>query len=204
MDATYLNTVINGLIDDLTPAAVPEDGADRRLCHLLESPRRIADEPALLAVLSAAVTLRNLVDHVIAQAVAAAERAGIPARKHLSTGADLLTQLGMSPGATWRAVRVGRAAHTLPALTQQQRIGGVGIEFADAIGKGVTYITERVPLSDKDRTKIVTKLMIETTPSGVAKKARTIAIDKAATAPFADGCRCRSRRTPTSTTRRWS
>ena len=186
MDATYLNNVIDGLIDDLTPAAVPEDGADRLLCHLLESPRRIVDEPALLAVLSAAVTLRNLVDHVIAQAVAAAERAGIPARKHLSTGADLLAQLGMSPGATWRAVRVGRAAHSLPALTQQQRLGAVGIEFADAVGKGVTHITERVPLSDNDRTNIVTKLMIETTPSDVARKARTIAIDKAAAAPSSE------------------
>ncbi|MGK2875445.1 MAG: DUF222 domain-containing protein [Nocardioides sp.] len=186
MDATYLNAVVDALIDDLTPAPVPEDDADRRLCHLLDSPRRIVDEPALLAVLTAAVTARNVFDHVIAQAVAAAERAGIPARKHLRSGADLLTQLGMSPGATWRAVRVGRAAHTLPALTQQQRLGSVGIEFADAIGKGVTHITERVPLSDNDRTKIVTKLMIETTPSDVAKKARAIAIDKAAAAPLAE------------------
>ena len=104
----------------------------------------------------------------------------------------------MAPGATCRAARVGRAAHTLPALTQEQRLGGVGIEFADAIGKGVTHITERVPLSDNDRAKIVTKLMIETTPSDVAKKARTIAIDKAATHPAEDGA-YRSRRTPTST-----
>ncbi|KRD14200.1 hypothetical protein ASE48_04055 [Mycobacterium sp. Root265] len=186
MDATHFSTFIDALIDDLTPTSVPEDDADRMLCHLLESPRPIVDEPALLAVLAAAVTARNVFDHVIAQAVAAAERAGIPSRKHLRSGADLLSQLGMSPGATWRAVRVGRAAHTLPALTQQQRLGSVGIEFADAIGKGVTHITERVTLSDNDRAKIVTKLMIETTPSDVAKKARTIAIDKTAAAPLAE------------------
>ncbi|MGK2866844.1 MAG: hypothetical protein ACSLFA_09435 [Mycobacterium sp.] len=71
MDANDFNTFINSLLDDLTPAPVPEDGADRRLCHLLESPRRTVDEPALLAVLAAAVTARNVFDHVIAQAVAA-------------------------------------------------------------------------------------------------------------------------------------
>ncbi|WNG80492.1 hypothetical protein C6A86_020015 [Mycobacterium sp. ITM-2016-00316] len=83
MDATHLNTFIDAFIDDLTPAPVPEDGADRRLCHLLESPRRIVDEPALLAVLAAAVTARNMFDHVIAQAVAAAERLGVPEPEHL-------------------------------------------------------------------------------------------------------------------------
>lgn len=76
MDATYLKAFIVAFIDGLTPAPIPEDGADRRLCHLLESPRRIVDEPALLAVLAAAVTARNVFDHVIAQAVAAAERLG--------------------------------------------------------------------------------------------------------------------------------
>ncbi|MDZ7882962.1 MAG: HNH endonuclease signature motif containing protein [Mycobacterium sp.] len=124
MDATYLNTFIVAFIDDLTPAPVLEDGADRRLCHLLESPRRIVDEPALLAVLAAAVTARNVFDHVIAQAVAAAERLGVPARRQLKSGTDLLTPLGMAPGAAQRAVRVGRAASTAPALTQQQRLDG--------------------------------------------------------------------------------
>ncbi|WNG83264.1 DUF222 domain-containing protein [Mycobacterium sp. ITM-2016-00316] len=186
MDATDLDTFIDALIDDLTPVPAPEDDADRRLCHLLDSPRRIVDEPPLLAVLAAAVTLRNLFDHVIAQAVAAAERAGIPPRKHLRTGADLLTSLGVAPGAAYRAARVGRAAHTLPALTQLQRLGGVGIEFADAVGKGVAHVSGRVALSDEDRAAVVTTLMIETTPSGVDKKAREIAIAKAAVSPQAE------------------
>ncbi len=187
MDATHLNTFIDALIDDLAVAAPPDDDADRRLFDLLDSPRRVLDEQPLLAVLAAAVTLRNLFDHVIAQAVAAAERAGIPARKHLRTGADLLTSLGVAPGAAHRAVRVGRAAHTLPALTQLQRLGGVGIEFADAIGKGVAHIHNRVPLCDEDRAGVVTTLMIQTTPSGVDRKAREIAIAKAATSPQDDG-----------------
>ncbi|MCF6391719.1 13E12 repeat family protein, partial [Mycobacterium sp. MBM] len=180
MDATHLNTFIDALIDDLTPAPVPENGGRRRLCHLLDAPRRVVDDAALLAVLGAAVTLGNLADHVIAQAVAAAERAGIPARKHLRTGADLLTLLGVAPGAAYRAARVGRAAPTLPALTQQQRLGGVGIEFADAVGKGVGHIEARVPLSDEERAAVVRSLMIQTTPAGVGKKARGIALAKAA------------------------
>ena len=185
MDATDLDTFIDALIDDLTP--VPARDEDRTLFHLLDCPRRIVDEQALLAVLAAAVVARNLVDHVIAQAVAAAERVGVPARKHLRTGADLLTSLGVAPGAAHRAARVGRAAHMLPALTRAQRLGGVGIEFADAVGKGVTHIHNRVSLSDEDRAAVVTTLMIQTTPSGVDTKAREIAIGKAQSQPPDDG-----------------
>ncbi|MGK2865568.1 MAG: DUF222 domain-containing protein [Mycobacterium sp.] len=187
MDATYLETVVDALIDDLTPSTVPEADADRTLFHLLDCPRRVIDEPRLLSVLVAAVSVRNLADHVIAQAVAATERLGISARKHLGSGADLLTSLGVAPGAAHRAARVGRAAHTLPALTQAQRLGGIGIEFADAIGKGVSHINSRVALSEQDRAAVVTKLMIQTTPAQVDKKAREIAIEKAATQPVDDG-----------------
>ncbi|KRD09818.1 hypothetical protein ASE48_07320 [Mycobacterium sp. Root265] len=184
MDATHLDMFIGALIDDLTPAPLPDDDGDRRLCHLLDSPRRILDEQPLLAVLAAAVTARNLVDHVIAQAVAAAERLGVPARKHLRSGADLLTLLGVSPGAAHRAARVGRAAHMLTALTRAQRLGGIGIEFADAIGKGVAHVHSRVPLSEEDRAEVVRKLMIETTPAAVDEKAREIAISRCTAAPL--------------------
>ncbi|MCF6387726.1 HNH endonuclease [Mycobacterium sp. MBM] len=186
MDATDLNTFIDALIDDLTPAPDDGGGGGRRLCHLLDAPRRTIDDAALLAVLAAAVTLGNLADHVIASAVAAAETAGIPARKHLRTGADLLTVLGVAPGAAHRAVRVGRAASALPALTAQQRLGAVGIEFADAVGKGVAHINARAELSDKDRAGVVTTLMVQTTPSGVATKARGIALEKGKTHPVDD------------------
>ena len=187
MDATHLDAFIDALIDDLTPAPPPEGGGGRRLFDLLDCPRRVLDEQPLLAVMVAAVTARNLLDHVIAQAVAAAERAGIPARKHLRSGADLLTLLGVAPGAAHRAARVGRAAHTMPALTAAQRLGGIGIEFADAIGRGVAPINARVPLSEEDRAAVVTKLMVQTPPSQVDKKAREIAIDKGAAQPRDDG-----------------
>ncbi|MEX7471828.1 DUF222 domain-containing protein, partial [Mycobacterium adipatum] len=181
MDATDLETFVDALIDDLTPVAARE--GDRTLFHLLDAPRRGADDQAVVAVLAAAVTLRNLADHVIASAVAAAERAAIPARQHLRTGADLLTSIGVAPGAAHRAARVGRAAHTLPALTAQQRLGGVGIEFADAVGKGVSHIETRVALSDNERAEIVTALLVQATPSGVDKTARGIAIAKAKSQP---------------------
>jgi hypothetical protein len=184
MDANDFDTFVDALIDDLTPAPVPEE--DRTLFRLLDSPRRIVDDQAVVAVLAAAVTLRNLADHVIASAVAAAERAGIPARRHLRTGADLLTSIGVAPGAAYRAARVGRAAHSMPALTRAQRLGGIGIEFADAVGKGVAHIEARAALSDDERTDVVTALMVQATPSGVAKKARGIAIAKAKTPPVDD------------------
>ena len=186
MDATHLECFIDALIDDLTPAPPPERDEDRTLFHLLDCPRRVVDESPLLAVMVAAVTARNLLDHVIAQAVAAAERAGIPARKHQRAGADLLMLLGVAPGAAHRAARVGRAAHTMPALTQAQRLGGIGIEFADAVGKGVAHINARVPLPEEDRATVVTKLMIQTSPAQVDKKARAIAIDKGAAQPHDD------------------
>ncbi|ANE77967.1 hypothetical protein A7U43_00270 [Mycobacterium adipatum] len=185
MDATDLETFVDALIDDLTPVAARE--GDRPLFHLLDAPRRGVDDEAVVAVLAAAVTLRNLADHVIASAVVAAERAAIPARQHLRTGTDLLTSIGVAPGAAHRAVRVGRAAHTLPALTAQQRLGAVGIEFADAVGKGISHITSRVALSEEDRAEIVTTLMTQTTPSLVDKKARGIAITKAATSSPEEG-----------------
>ncbi|MGW0158020.1 DUF222 domain-containing protein [Mycobacterium sp. NPDC003323] len=186
MDATHFSSFIDVLIDDLAPSAPPDDDVGRTLFHLLDCPRKVIDEAALLAVLAAAVTARNLFDHVIASAVAAAERLGVPARKRLRSGADLLTALGMSPGAAQRAARVGRAAPGLPALTRSQRLGGLGIEFVDAVGKGVAHIERRVELSEEDRAAVVTKLMIQTTPGQVDAKARAIAIDKTAAQPVGE------------------
>ncbi|MFI2838198.1 DUF222 domain-containing protein [Mycolicibacterium sp. PDY-3] len=183
MDASHFDSFVDALIDDLTPSRPPDGQGDRTLFHLLERPRPVVDDAALLSVLAAAVTAGNLLAFVVASAVAAAERAGIPARRHLKTGSDLLGLLGMAPGAAMRAVRVGRAAHLLPALTTAQRLGGIGIEFADAVGKGVTHINARTKLSEQDRASVVTKLMTQTTPAEVGKKARAIAIDRTADLP---------------------
>ncbi|ORA31357.1 HNH endonuclease signature motif containing protein [Mycobacterium aquaticum] len=180
MDAAHFDIFINALIDELTPSPAPEDDVVRTLFHLLDSPRRVVDDGRLLAVLAAAVRLGNVCDYVIAQAVAAAERAGIPTRKRLRSGAQLLTALGVAPAAAYQAARVGRAAYTLPALTRQHRLGALGIEFVDAVGKGVARVGARVELSDGERAQVVRTLMIQTTPSGVSKKAREVAIAQTA------------------------
>ncbi|MGY4712038.1 hypothetical protein ACXDF8_21140 [Mycolicibacterium sp. CBM1] len=141
-------------------------------CVMLDAPRRVLDEQPLLAVLAAAVTVGNLADHVIASAVAvavaAAERAGIPARRHLRSGVDLLTLLGVAPHAAHRAARVGRAAHMLPALTGAQRLGGIGIEFADAIARTAAESSAGQPglrRAGQHPAKLITRDSTTTTPA---------------------------------------
>ncbi|MGN7778919.1 HNH endonuclease, partial [Mycolicibacterium sp. 22603] len=107
MDATCLDSFVDALIDEL--AAVPSEvDVGPSLGRLVRCARPVVDDETLLGVLAAAVSARNLLDFVIASAVAAAERAGVPGRRHLRTGTDVLRLLGMSPGAAARAVRVGR------------------------------------------------------------------------------------------------
>ncbi|TQK29177.1 HNH endonuclease signature motif containing protein [Arthrobacter sp. SLBN-53] len=185
MDASCLDAFVDALIDDLAPVP-PEGDVGPRLGRLVDCPRPVVDDEALLGVLAAAVSARNLLDFVIASAVVAAERAGVPGRRHLCTGADVLRLLGMAPGAAARAVRVGRAASSLPALTTAQRLGGIGIEFADAVGKGVAHVESRTPLSDEERATVVRALMVQTSPAEVAAKARAIAIDRGASLAPAD------------------
>ncbi|CDQ44145.1 HNH endonuclease signature motif containing protein [Mycolicibacterium neoaurum] len=74
-------------------------------------------------------------------------------------------------------------APVLPALTTAQRLGGIGIEFADAVGRGVTHVESRAPLSEEERAIVVTKLMVQTTPAEVAARARAIALDRIAALP---------------------
>ncbi|WP_141867550.1 HNH endonuclease signature motif containing protein [Arthrobacter sp. SLBN-53] len=185
MDASCLDAFVDALIDELVPVP-PEGDVGPVLGRLVGCPRPVVDDEALLGVLAAAVSARNLLDLVIAAAVAAVERAGVPGRRHLRTGADLLRLLGMSPGAASRAVRVGRMAAVLPALTIAQRLGGIGIEFADAVGKGVAHVESRAPLSEDDRAAVVRALMVQTSPAEVAAKARAIAIDRVASLAPAD------------------
>ena len=151
-------------------------GEGRTLFQLLDAPAGVVDEPRLLAVLKTGVTAVNLLHHLLAAAAVAAERAGIPARRHLRSGADLLTGQGMAPAAAYRLARVGRAAPELPALTRASRLGGVGVEFADAVGKGITHIRSRIKLTDADTAEVVTKLMVQSTPAQVNRRARGIAI----------------------------
>ncbi|MGU3654805.1 DUF222 domain-containing protein, partial [Mycolicibacterium sp. A43C] len=182
MDATCLDAFVDALIDELA-AVSPEGDVGPGVGRLVNCPRPVVDDDSLLGVLASAVAARNLLDLVISTAVVAAERVGVPGRRHLRTGADLLRLWGMAPGAAARAVRVGRAASCVPALTIAQRLGGIGIEFADAVGKGVAHVESRAPLSEEDRAAVVRALMLQTTPAEVAAKARAIGIDRGAARP---------------------
>ncbi|MGU3652889.1 DUF222 domain-containing protein, partial [Mycolicibacterium sp. A43C] len=182
MDASCLDAFVDALIDELVPVS-PEGDVGPGVGRLVDCPRPVVDDDSLLGVLASAVAARNLLDLVISTAVAAAERVGVPGRRHLRTGVDLLRLWGMAPGAAARAVRVGRAASSLPALVSAQRLGGVGIEFADAVGKGVAHVESRAPLSDEDRAAVVRALMLQTTPAEVAAKARAIGLDRGAALP---------------------
>ncbi|WP_235733330.1 hypothetical protein [Mycolicibacterium neoaurum] len=76
----------------------PEDDVGPSLGRLVDCPRPVVDDEVLLAVLAAAVSARNLLDVVIASAVTAAERIGVPGRRHLRTGTDLLRLVGWHRG----------------------------------------------------------------------------------------------------------
>lgn len=186
MNATHLHVFIDRidafvgeLIDELAPAPTPGDHAERTLFHLLGNPRRVFDDQHLLTVLKVAVCAVNLFNHVLAATAAAVEHAGVPAREYVRSSAELLTGLGVAPASAYRTARVGRAAHALAAVTRAQRLGGVSIEFADAVGKGIAHIASRSELSEADTAELVTKLMIQTTPAEVNKAARAIAISRA-------------------------
>lgn len=186
MDAATLAHLTDQLIDDLTPSAddaTRSDDADRTLGELLSDPRQVFDEPDVLSVMVTAVRLRHVAEHLVATSVATAERLGIPARKRLKTGADLLTAIGVAPSAAYRAARVGRAARTLPTVTRALREGALGIEHADAIGKGLTHITDRVEVGDDQRTEIITALQVQITPAAITQRAREIAISLAPEQP---------------------
>ena len=163
-----LDTTINTLIDDLAPT-----GGD--LFRLFDSPT-VSDDRALSEVMASAVTLSNLCGYVLAASVAAAEKIGLPARSQARHGPDLLMGLGVAPSAALRYGRVGRAAASLSTLTCAQRVGGVGIEVADAVGTGIRHIESRVEFSDDERAVVVRKLMIQPTPAAIGQAARAYAI----------------------------
>ena len=53
MDASHFDSFVDALIDDLTPSRPPDGQGDRTLFHLLERPRPVVDDAALLSVLAA-------------------------------------------------------------------------------------------------------------------------------------------------------
>ncbi|MFZ2512372.1 MAG: HNH endonuclease, partial [Gordonia sp. (in: high G+C Gram-positive bacteria)] len=178
MDATTLTSFTDLLIDDLT---LPATGDARSIGETLDQPRLVLDETEVLALMVGAVRLRTVADYLISRTVVAAERLAIPHRKHLKKGADLLTALGVAPAVAYRAARVGHAAGALPTVTRDLRDGHLSIEHADAIGKGLAHITDRVDLDDTQQATIIRTLKSHTTPADITTCARALAIELAPT-----------------------
>ncbi|MGB3887619.1 MAG: hypothetical protein WA934_16170 [Gordonia sp. (in: high G+C Gram-positive bacteria)] len=92
------------------------------------------------------VRLLNVANTLLAQTLQSAARIGVPARKRLKTGVDLLLGLGVPPAVAYRLSRVGKAFESVPALAglaSQARVGAVAIEHADAVGEGLAFVGRR-------------------------------------------------------------
>ncbi|MGB6124651.1 MAG: DUF222 domain-containing protein [Gordonia sp. (in: high G+C Gram-positive bacteria)] len=139
-----------------------------------------SDDREVLAVLVEGVRLLNVANTLLAQTVQSAARIGVPARKRLKTGVDLLLGLGVPPAVAYRLSRVGKAFESVPALAglaSQARVGGVAIEHADAVGEGLAFVGKRVELDSEAELRVARRLMVQERPSDVRNRARELAIE---------------------------
>lgn len=170
--------------DRLTDDLRPPDGAGAQggeLGALLAAPSPTGiDDRQLLEIMVELSRVLNLTTTALAGVAEAAARAGIPARKGVKTAADLLRQLGHAPAVAYRLMRVGHTASSLPDLTRTARIGAIGIEHLDAIGQGIAFVTNRIPLDDTARADLAHRLAVQNTPADTARRARELALQWAA------------------------
>ncbi|MGB3604751.1 MAG: DUF222 domain-containing protein [Gordonia sp. (in: high G+C Gram-positive bacteria)] len=147
------------------------------------------DDGEVLAVLVEGVRLLNVANVLLAQTVQSAVRVGVPMRKRLKTGADLLLGLGVPPAVAYRLARVGKAFESVEALAGlagQALVGGVAIEHADAVGEGLTFVGKRVELDPEAEVQVARRLIVQERPGDVRARAREIAIELAPTAAEVD------------------
>ncbi|MFC0315774.1 DUF222 domain-containing protein [Gordonia phosphorivorans] len=185
MDAATLIAFTDLMSDDLTIPVGTDIDAPANLGQFLARARAVDDDRELLAVTAAVLRLRNVADYSVAAACAAMERVGLPARKHVRSGAAILAELGAAPAVAYRAGRLGQAMsdENLVAVVRGLRDGAVSAEKGDAVVTGLGHVAGRVELSDDDRRKIVHSLMVQTSPARVREKARAWAIKLAPVEP---------------------
>ncbi|MFC0314779.1 DUF222 domain-containing protein [Gordonia phosphorivorans] len=178
MDAVTLTAFADLLSDDLTIHADTDIAGPASLGQFLTRARAVDDDRELLAVAVAVLRLRNVADYSVAAACVAMERVGLPARKHVRSGAAILAELGAAPAVAYRAARLGQAMsdENLVAVVRGLRDGAVSAEHGDAVASGLGHVSGRVDLSDDDRRKIVHSLIVQTSPARVREKARAWAI----------------------------
>ncbi|WP_347955654.1 HNH endonuclease signature motif containing protein [Gordonia aichiensis] len=183
MTMTMTRTVVDAvteladlLSDALDPPGTASPGGE--LARVFASPSPTgADDRLILAVLVEVTRLLNLCTTTLATATEAAERAGIPARKRVKRASDLLRELGHPPAVAYRLARVGAAAASLPEVSRQARTGGVSLEHGDAVGRGVAFVSRRVPLDDQSRQDLARRLAVQVTPADVDTRARELALE---------------------------
>lgn len=172
----------DALTDALSPPVAAGSGGE--LSHLFATASRTGlDDERLGRLLVELNRVMNLSTTAVSAATAAAEKSGMPRRKRVKTGADLLKQIGVTPSAAHRLARVGRAATIMPGLMARARVGGVPIEQADAVGKGIAFVDKRIRLDDDRRTDLARRLAAQATPADVERRAREIALDWAPDVP---------------------
>ncbi|GAA4752920.1 HNH endonuclease signature motif containing protein [Gordonia alkaliphila] len=185
MDAAALTAFADSISDDLTIPVGADIDAPANLGQFLARARAVDDDREVLAVTAAVLRLRNVADYSVAATCAAIERVGLPARKHVRSGAAILAELGAAPAVAYRAGRLGQAIadENLVSVTRGLRDGAVSAEHGDAVVSGLGHVAGRVELSDEDRRKIVHSLLVQTSPARVREKARAWAIKLAPEAP---------------------
>ncbi|MGB3697119.1 MAG: DUF222 domain-containing protein [Gordonia sp. (in: high G+C Gram-positive bacteria)] len=164
------------LSDALDPPGTASPGGEWARVFASPSPTGV-DDRLILAVMVEVTRLLNLCTTTLATATEAAERAGIPARKRVKRATDLLRELGHPPAVAHRLARVGAAAASLPDLSRQARTGGVSLEHGDAVGRGVAFVSRRVPLDDQSRQDLARRLAVQVTPADVDTRARELALE---------------------------
>ncbi|EGD53931.1 HNH endonuclease signature motif containing protein [Gordonia neofelifaecis] len=167
------------LCDELAP--------ESETARLLAGRSRLgADDRELLDLMVELTRVLNLTTTALAGVTAAADRSGVPRRKHLKSATDMLKQLGHAPSVALRLARVGSAADSLPELTREARIGGVSVEHVDAVGRGVAFVEKRIPLDQRVRADLARRLTVQTTPADIDRRARELAIEWAPAPDEAD------------------
>ncbi|ALG84241.1 HNH endonuclease signature motif containing protein [Gordonia phthalatica] len=179
IDAAFAD-VVDQFADVLTEALCPpgESTSGGELARLCAAPSTVgSDDDRILAMMVGLARVLNLSTTALSQVAEVAERAGTRRRKRLKSPVELLKQLGVVPALAQRLVRVGQAARQMPGLMSRARVGGVPIEQADAVARGISFVQKRVPLDDESLADLVRRLSSQATPKDVDNRARELAIE---------------------------
>jgi hypothetical protein len=177
MDTTRMAQLIGELADDLAPAAV-QSGAG--LGHLLAEARPVEDDTAVLSVLACGFRLVAIGNYLMAAGAARARAMGLPVRRKLRTGGDVLGELPLAPSSVAKLVRVGARLDELPQISREMRDGDLSLEHADAVVRGLDHVRSRVGADGyvQHRDAVAATLGAHArfdTPAQIGEKARAIA-----------------------------